>query len=838
MSYQQDALRRLTCNRSAASLVASSSGSGRTAVSPAVSSEARRSNDTNIHRSNSATTSGRPVAAAVAASSANVEEEAQEETNEADRGEVRSSSAPSSFSHIIPSNQPPRHQYHQLTPHRHANQTLSSSSSSQYSNTQKPKSTPIDSPHKEGWTVVTPAPHSPSLAPCQRSLHAAAVVKDSLYVFGGYDGQNRVNDFYQYHFPSGCWREIITIGGGVIVSGVHQGTTAQGGNADMGGGANNNNNNNNNNNLNINAPNLAGGMGHPQRAYGGNITATGTVPTPRDRHAAVVHNSTFYIFGGFDGTSRVSDLYGFDVDRLVWREVRPRPPSHVGNVNAANIGNNNAGVVVQGAGVQGGGVRRVGFNNVDAGGGVGGNNNNNANNNIQWQHVQPQQQQLHRGGENVVEVEGHQQLPPPPLQQQAGARQHHSPPSPRHSHSAVVHNDSMYVFGGYDGSYRSDFHEFDFVQCSWRPVFGSGRSPRARYRATACVHEDMMILFGGHDGTRHLSDVHTFDFVTQVWSLLMTDGVPPLPRDSHVSVVYKNAMYVFGGSTGSAMNDLHELTFPSSSGDSITTDASAAPDYTTIAGSANFHGEDEDGEETIAIAKWRQIPPVGGGGIAVHRFCHVGAVYNGSFYVFGGYDGSSRLNDFVKYDLAMDDLFETVIPPSTILSDLRSFLDDEGTMSVSDITIVVEGIPVRAHKLMLMRCPYFRAMLLSEMAESSQSTVYIEIVRHSIFLSVLEYLYTDEVTIPLESAMELFVAADLFGIPRLQAMCERKLLESITVENAATIFHAADVHSASSLRSKALGYVLSHFEAVSKTSAFEDMARCNVELVFEILKNR
>jgi len=41
-----------------------------------------------------------------------------------------------------------------------------------------------------------------------------------------------------------------------------------------------------------------------------------------------------------------------------------------------------------------------------------------------------------------------------------------------------------------------------------------------------------------------------------------------------------------------------------------------------------------------------------------------------------------------------------------------------------------------------------------------------------------------------------------------------------------------------SLRGKALGYILSHFEAVSKTDAFEDMARSNVELVFEILRSR
>jgi hypothetical protein len=27
--------------------------------------------------------------------------------------------------------------------------------------------------------------------PCQRSLHVAAVLKDCLYIFGGYDGSNR-----------------------------------------------------------------------------------------------------------------------------------------------------------------------------------------------------------------------------------------------------------------------------------------------------------------------------------------------------------------------------------------------------------------------------------------------------------------------------------------------------------------------------------------------------------------------------------------------------------------------------------------------------------------------
>lgn len=202
------------------------------------------------------------------------------------------------------------------------------------------------------------------------------------------------------------------------------------------------------------------------------------------------------------------------------------------------------------------------------------------------------------------------------------------------------------------------------------------------------------------------------------------------------------------------------------------------------------------------------------------RFCHVGVVHNEALFVFGGYDGSLRLNDFIRFDFTVYDLsFE--VAPSTLVSELRSLVDDE---TMSDVTFIVEGQPVYAHKLMLMRSSYFRALFLGEMMEANMSTVRIELVSHPIFLQVLEYLYTDQLRIPLESAMELFEAADLFCIPRLKTICEKRMLQSISVENAATIFHASDMHSALALRSKAKKYILSHFEEVSKTASFEGMS--------------
>ena len=78
-----------------------------------------------------------------------------------------------------------------------------------------------------------------------------------------------------------------------------------------------------------------------------------------------------------------------------------------------------------------------------------------------------------------------------------------------------------------------------------------------------------------------------------------------------------------------------------------------------------------------------------------------------------------------------------------------------------------------------------------------------------------------------------------FGVEAcVKIMCEKRMLQSICVENAASIFHAADMHSAVALRQKAKKYILSHFEAVSKTICFEEMGRSNIELVFEFLQSR
>ena len=166
---------------------------------------------------------------------------------------------------------------------------------------------------------------------------------------------------------------------------------------------------------------------------------------------------------------------------------------------------------------------------------------------------------------------------------------------------------------------------------------------------------------------------------------------------------------------------------------------------------------------------------------------------------------------------------------------MREFIDNE---LGSDISFIVEGKKIFAHKIMCMRCPYLRSMLCSEMKESKQKEIVLHEVSYQSFLSVLQYLYTDEVDVDLETAMSLFQIADQFGIDRMRMICESCILSSVNIDNSASVLLAADATRARDLRMKCMTFILQNFDAVSKTTSFTEMGRSNVELVLEILRKR
>jgi leucine-zipper-like transcriptional regulator 1 len=325
-------------------------------------------------------------------------------------------------------------------------------------------------------------------------------------------------------------------------------------------------------------------------------------PAPRDRHSAVVYGHSFYVFGGFDGSSRVNDLHEYDLFLHKWRNI----PS------------------------------------------------------------------------NDCE------------------------PSPRHSHSAVVYGSSMYIFAGYDGGYCNDLHQFNFQTKNWNQVVTQGTAPKGRYRCSTVVYKDHMIIHGGHDGTSHLEDAHIYNFTTSVWSSLDMYGPMPHPRDSHCAIIFEHSMIIFGGSNGSPLDDFHELNLISHTWRPIVSNHVQNDSKPFLTGSSpNSPNRRRD---------VRFLPDE-----PIRRFCHTGVVYDDTLFLFGGYDGVSRLNDLKRYRFPREVESLISVPSSTLHNDLRSLVN---TDVISDVTFIVEGRSVRAHRILCLRSPFFKNMLTGEYLES------------------------------------------------------------------------------------------------------------------------
>jgi N-acetylneuraminic acid mutarotase len=465
------------------------------------------------------------------------------------------------------------------------------------------------------------------------------------------------------------------------------------------------------------------------------------------------------------------------------------------------------------------------------------------------------------------------------------------PPTPRHSHSAVVYEDCMYVFGGYDGNYKNDFYKFNFTKNQWTRIKPTDEIwPTSRYRTSCTVVDDKMYMFGGHDGQQQLNDFYYYNFKKKRWNLInYSKSFEPSPRDSHILAHSDDSIFLFGGSSGCAKSDFYQF--------------------------------------KINEGEWKPIKHDDGIKPSC-RFCHVGSVVNDKLYIFGGYDGKIRLNDFYFFviskekDLAFNSMLKFVNNPQ--YSDIILEFPEEESCDKKYIY---------AHRLLLSKYPYFEKMIdnmcgydetLEETKniedeypdewaghcashrnlqsvkilnvrnedeyspEEEKEVAYeeideskddIEFTEHGSFndfyverysnegplledvfsdddeidlplrikmedisyetcLDIIRYVYTDYCEVLLENAIKLLKAASLFQINRLKDLCERKISSSINTDNVANILVQAHVTEAENLKEMSMAYVVDKFDAVSKSDGFLSMVTTYPDLAVQILKRR
>eukprot|EP00670_Eutreptiella_braarudii_P004889 CAMPEP_0174284032 /NCGR_PEP_ID=MMETSP0809-20121228/4744_1 /TAXON_ID=73025 ORGANISM="Eutreptiella gymnastica-like, Strain CCMP1594" /NCGR_SAMPLE_ID=MMETSP0809 /ASSEMBLY_ACC=CAM_ASM_000658 /LENGTH=512 /DNA_ID=CAMNT_0015379297 /DNA_START=61 /DNA_END=1599 /DNA_ORIENTATION=+ len=120
-------------------------------------------------------------------------------------------------------------------------------------------------------------------------------------------------------------------------------------------------------------------------------------------------------------------------------------------------------------------------------------------------------------------------------------------PAPRRRHTAVQHKNKMYVFGGltcgHGREFLGDLWALDMHTLQWEclPALKdeSCYHHGARTGHVAAVHEDSMWVFGGYaelpdKGKILMSDLHRFDFEQKVWSKVdCTSSSESVPSHDH-----------------------------------------------------------------------------------------------------------------------------------------------------------------------------------------------------------------------------------------------------------------------------------------------------------------
>ena len=82
---------------------------------------------------------------------------------------------------------------------------------------------------------------------------------------------------------------------------------------------------------------------------------------------------------------------------------------------------------------------------------------------------------------------------------------------------------------------------------TWSQPAIKGTPPTPRVSVTGCLVNNTVYLFGGFDGTNWMNDLHTLDLENMLWERKLTYGTKPTPRCRHTANYLKGKLYIFGG---------------------------------------------------------------------------------------------------------------------------------------------------------------------------------------------------------------------------------------------------------------------------------------------------
>ncbi|XP_062507992.1 leucine-zipper-like transcriptional regulator 1 isoform X2 [Corticium candelabrum] len=643
-----------------------------------------------------------------------------------------------------------------------------------------------------GRVVSTGSPPAP------RYHHSAVVYKDSMFVFGGYTGDiysnsnlRNKNDLFEYKFTTGQWYEWRNI--------------------------------------------------------------EGRLPPARSAHGAAVYDDKLWIFAGYDGNTRLNDLWMIPLNSPIsqWEEVVQNGDGPPTCCNFPVAVDRDSMFVFSGQS----GAKIT--------------------NNLYQFHFKD------RRWEKIT-----------PANLPAGLS---APPQRRYGHSMVAFDSQLYVFGGAaDNKLPHQLHCFDLDRQEWSVIqpYLDSESPSGRLFHSTAVKDDGFYLFGGTVGDNTRSgEIFRFQFSTYPKCTLHNDfgrlltnkqfcdvtfivGSEKKRTHAHASVVAARSSVLrdkivaarkltrslsvevdleevkaeaFGIGMVFMYTDAIHTCFPAQLSGMSTDEMKLMMEVYSLAKTLRlrrleqlclYYIESSIGHQNVLLALQQASEFKLN---SIKEYCLKFIVKDANYRAVV----MSPLFDDLAKPLMVEVIRRKEQPQMTSLSDLanalhfdvgpsletdlKNFLTEGIGDPFSDIKLIVDGTHIQAHKAVLAaRCSYFEAMFRSFMPEKNEVKISIGETVPSIqaFESLMKYIYYGDVNMPPEDSLYVFAAPQFYGFTnnRLQVFCKQHLAK-ISPRNVVQILEAADKIEASDMKRHALHIIVQHFPQVAHMPRIRDLPR-------------
>ncbi|XP_064553796.1 protein roadkill-like [Drosophila montana] len=152
----------------------------------------------------------------------------------------------------------------------------------------------------------------------------------------------------------------------------------------------------------------------------------------------------------------------------------------------------------------------------------------------------------------------------------------------------------------------------------------------------------------------------------------------------------------------------------------------------------------------------------------------------------------------------------------------------------SDVKIVTKGMEIYAHKnILAARSPVFEAMFSSATEENQRGVVTIDDMDPEVQTEMLRFIYTDHAPNLDKMSRDLLVASQKYSLPKLKAMCEKSLVATLSIENAAETLVFADLYNANQLKARTIDFIKVNMDDVRRTAGWQDMSQNHFALIRE-----